>query len=120
MSLTSQARYYAGAAAEDIVAQNYQRRGHALAQKRWRGSAGEIDLIIRDGDGFVFVEVKKSRTHAQAAQRLGRRQMGRIYRAASEYIASAPNGQLTDVRFDVATVDQAGSVNVIENAFMDM
>ena len=110
--------YHAGVAAEEIVAQRYARGGRSVLAKRWRGSAGEIDLVVQDGDGVVFVEVKKSRSHAQAAARLTRRQMDRIYSAGSEFLATQPRGQLTDVRFDLALVDEAGRVDVIENAFM--
>lgn len=110
--------YHAGLAAEDIVAQTYTRSGRPVVAKRWRGSRGEIDLVAQDGDGVIFIEVKKSRSHAQAAARLTRRQMDRIYGAGSEYLATCPRGQLTDVRFDLAVVDDKGCVNVIENAFM--
>ncbi len=113
-----QTSYHAGLAAEDIVAQRYDRTGRPVLAKRWRGSAGEIDLIAQDGDGVIFIEVKKSRSHAQAAQHLTRRQMDRIYGAGSEFLATQPRGQLTDVRFDLALVDEMGRVNVIENAFM--
>ena len=111
--------YHAGMAAEDIVATQYARGGYPILQKRWRGSRGEIDLVARDGDSIIFIEVKKSRSHAQAAARLNRRQMDRIYGAGSEFLATQPRGQLTDVRFDVALVDDMGRVDVIENAFMD-
>ena len=114
----AQTKYYAGLAAEDCVARKYNQNGQPVAARRWRGQSGEIDLIMRNGDGLIFVEVKKSRTHAHAAARLSRRQMDRIYGAASEFLADEPRGQLTDVRFDLATVDQFGAVEVIENAFM--
>ena len=88
-----------------------------ILQQRYRGRAGEIDLVVRDADELVFVEVKKSKTHAQAAQRLSRRQMDRICRVALEYVGSEPMGLLTPMRFDVALVDQYGTIDVIENAF---
>lgn len=109
--------YYAGLAAEDQVATLYGRSGRAVCARRWRGSAGEIDLIARDGDGVIFIEVKQSRTHAEAAEHLTRRQMSRIYGAASEFLAGEPKGQLTDVRFDVALVDAVGRIEIVENAF---
>ncbi len=67
---------------------------------------------------IVYVGVKKRRRHAQAGTRLTRRQMGRIYGAGSEFLATQPGGQLTDVRFDLALVDEMGRIKVIENAFM--
>lgn len=112
--------YHAGRVAEDVVAHDYMRRNHHVAARRWRGQGGEIDLITRDGDTVVFVEVKKSRSFAQAVSRLGRRQMDRICASASEFLAGEPRGQLTDVRFDLALVNGFGAVQVIENAFMEM
>ncbi len=117
MALTAQARYHAGFAAEECVARDYERRGQTIANRRWRCAGGEVDLIVREGDTVVFVEVKKSTSHAQAALRLGRTQMDRISAAASKYIGSEPNGQMTEVRFDLATVDGQGTVRIIENAF---
>lgn len=116
--MKSLTNYHAGRVAEGSVAQKYQRRGMELAAERWRGKAGEIDLIFRDGKAVVFVEVKKSRTHAQAAQRLGQRQIDRIFKSASEFVANEPNGQLTEMRFDVALVDATGDIELLENALM--
>ena len=111
--------YLAGIAAEEIVAQKYARNGQSILAQRWRGSRGEIDLVARNGDGVIFIEVKKSSSHAQAALHLTQRQMDRIYGAGAEFLATQPKGQLTDVRIDLALVDEMGRVNVIENAFMD-
>lgn len=107
----------AGRAAEDAVARHYQQGGRAIAASRWRSPAGEIDLIARDGAEVIFIEVKHSRTHAEAAERLGERQMARIYASASMFLADEPEGQATPSRFDVALVDGQGRVEVIENAF---
>lgn len=109
--------YHAGLAAEAAVRRHYERRGLALAAERWRGQGGEIDLILKEGDAVIFVEVKKSRSHAGAAARVSQRQMQRIYSAASEYLETCPRGQLTEARFDVALVDQSGGIEVLENAF---
>ena len=89
----------------------------SIARRRWRGAGGEIDLITRDGDDLVFVEVKQSRNFARAAERLSRRQMARIYASAEQFLAGEPNGQLTNVRFDVALVNDMGGFQIIENAF---
>ena len=109
--------YHAGLVAEGAVENHYVRSGHVIEQRRWRGSGGEIDLITRDGDSLVFIEVKKSKDFAAAAERLSNRQMQRIYAAASEFLAGEPNGQDTEVRFDVALVNSIGEIQVIENAF---
>ncbi len=112
-----QMSYHAGLAAEQRIAQDYERRGFVVARRRWRGAGGEIDLITRNSEGLVFVEVKQSRTFARAAERLSRRQMDRIYASAAQFLAGEPGGQLTNARFDVALVDQVGQFEIIENAF---
>lgn len=110
--------HHAGFAAEEIVARDYTRRGLPILARRWRGQGGEIDLIVRQGQGLVFIEVKKARTFEAAAWRLSERQIGRLSAAAAEYLAGEPKGQETDLRFDLALVDARGAVQVIENAIM--
>jgi len=117
--LTGSTGYHAGRVAEDIVARDYTDRDHQFAAKRWRGAGGEIDLIMRNGAQVIFVEVKKSASFARAATRLGPKQRNRLVAAGSEFLATEPRGQLTDVRFDLALVDGTGAVRVIENAFGD-
>lgn len=109
--------YHAGLAAENRIAQDYERRGFAVARRRWRGKGGEIDLILRDGNGFIFVEVKQSRDFHRAAESLTQRQMQRIYASAEEFIGMEPEGSLSAVRFDVALLDGQGDMQIIENAF---
>ena len=45
--------------------------------------------------------------------------MDRIIAAGSEFLAGEPKGQLTEVRFDLAVVDQTGRIEIIENAFAE-
>ena len=112
-----QTSHYAGHAAEDNIARDYEGRGYPIVHRRWRGKGGEIDLIARDGDGFVFVEVKQSRSFDRAASHVSPRQMLRLQTAAAEFLGTQPRGSLTEVRFDVALVDARGAIRVIENAF---
>lgn len=108
--------YRAGLAAEEIVAEHYRRAGMPPEARRWRGKAGEIDIVVRNGEGLVFVEVKKSKTHARAAEALSARQVSRIYSAGSEYLAAGGLSLDSEVRFDVALVDAQGQVDILENA----
>jgi len=110
--------YLAGASAERQVAAHYARNGMQIAARRWRGQGGEIDLVARDGDGLIFVEVKKSRSHARAAERLSLRQIRRLFDAAGEYMAAFSGGLAVNARFDVALVDGAGRIEIIENALV--
>ncbi|MFN3606384.1 MAG: YraN family protein [Cypionkella sp.] len=107
--------YHAGLAAEAQVAKFYERRGHTIAARRWRGAGGEIDLIARNGAQVIFIEVKQSRTHDMAAQHLSARQIARLYSAAAEFVENEPLGQLTEVRLDAALVDGTGQIEILQN-----
>lgn len=111
--------YLSGLSAEEIVARKLAERGLRVCHRRWRGKAGEIDLICRDGEAVIFVEIKCAASFERAALRLNRRQMDRIYRAGGEFLAGEPKGQLTETRFDVAVVNAFGDTQFIENAFWD-
>jgi putative endonuclease len=47
-----------GARGERIAEQHLVRRGLTVLDRNWRCRQGEIDLVLRDGDEVVFVEVK--------------------------------------------------------------
>lgn len=115
--MRGQAAYLAGLAAENSVERQYLARGLDLVARRWRGARAEIDMILFDGETVIFVEVKKSRSFDLALQSFGLAQRRRILQAAEEYLGSVGMGQLTDMRFDLALVDDRGAVDIIENAF---
>ena len=115
-TLRGHRNHHAGLAAEDGVERLYEAMGYLRERRRWRGAAGEIDLIFRKGAGVVFVEVKKSADTLRAAEHLSARQMARISRAAEEFLADEPSGLSTPARIDVALVDATGRVSLIENA----
>lgn len=107
--------YLSGLSAESAVADHYARRGLTIAARRWRGTAGEIDLVARQGEALVFIEVKQARDFARAAERLSPRQIARICSAAAEFAGGEPRGQLTEMRLDLAMVDGCGRISVLEN-----
>ena len=110
--------YHAGLAAEEQVAAHYLRRGHALAARRWRGSGGEIDLVMRKGRDIVFVEVKKAGSLHDAAFRLAPRQVQRLQEAGAEFLATEPLGLNTPARLDLALVGGRGEIEIVENISM--
>ena len=112
-----QRAYLSGLSAEEAVMRQASHAGLSLVARRWRGQGGEIDLIFKEGSLYVFVEVKKARTFDAALNSLKHSQMRRIHAAASEYLAYTPNGQLSDVRFDLALVDEQGRVEFRQDAF---
>ena len=72
---------------------------------------GEIDLVMRDGDGtLVFIEVRlrASASHGGAAASIGRVKQRRIVFAARHYLRRYSS--LPPCRFDVVLVQGAGGV----------
>ncbi|MFK7940197.1 MAG: YraN family protein [Roseovarius sp.] len=109
--------FLAGMAAEDVVERHYTKCGAVQTARRWRGKGGEIDLIYTENDVIVFVEVKKARSFDAAVHHLTEAQMYRIHAAASEYLGHTEKGQLSEVRFDLALVNETGEVRITQNAF---
>ena len=100
---------------EVIVSTLYDRSGVRNLASRWRGTAGEIDLVLHDGAQVVFVEVKRAANFDRAIESLGSRQVARILQTAEEYLESEPGGSLTECRFDLALVDDAGRARIVKN-----
>jgi putative endonuclease len=101
-----------GDAAEDHALAWLLARGLVLVQRNYRlaggprVSAGEVDLILRDGDGtLVFVEVRQRSSAEQggAAASVTRSKQRRIIRAAQHYLMRLPT--LPPCRFDVLAID---------------
>lgn len=48
---------------ENVAAAHLESTGHLIVERNWRCREGEIDLVTRDGETLVFVEVKTRRGH---------------------------------------------------------
>ena len=103
--------YHAGLAAEETVERHYMALGYETRERRWRGKAGEIDLIMGRGGMIVCVEVKTSASLEAALSALSQRQLGRIALAAEEYTGD----QIVPVRVDLAAVGPTGDIEIVEN-----
>ena len=80
-----------------------------------RLAGGEIDLVLRDGETWVFVEVKSRQAGtAEAARAVTADKRRRLGRAAAMWVArhGVPAG---GCRFDVVTVGAPGPEPVIEH-----
>jgi putative endonuclease len=108
-----------GAEAERWAARFLLDSGLTLADQNYHSRFGEIDLIMRDGDVLVFVEVRlrSSNRFGGAAASIDRNKQLRIIRTAECYLAgfSAP----PVCRFDALLMDDANGRNAqwIRNAF---
>lgn len=110
-------RRAAGASGEQGACDALVRSGIAILERNYRRSTGEIDIIARERQTILFIEVKarSSLRYGRPAEAVNRTKQQRILRTALLYLAE--NG-LEDVpiRFDVVEVLPTG-VNHLRAAF---
>ena len=82
------ARSKLGAQGERIAAARLEAQGMTIAARNYRTRFGEIDLVARDGEETVFVEVRTRRgeNYGTPEESLTRRKQARLTLAAQEYL----------------------------------
>lgn len=107
-----------GAAAEEAALQWLQRQGLRLVTRNARFRGGELDLVMRDGEMLVIVEVRarSASQFASAVESIDRRKRERLIHATQLFLAAHPEHAERALRFDVVTFDD-GRPRWIENAF---
>ena len=93
-----------GLAAETRAAWALRLTGHRILARRFRCSAGEIDLVARRFRTLVFVEVKARDTLEAAIAAVTPRTRARILAAADAFVARHPAHADCDRRFDIVAV----------------
>jgi putative endonuclease len=109
-----------GRSGEDLAAGFLKRRGYRILARNYRSPLGEIDIIARERQTLVFVEVKTRRSNyfgdPKAAVTFTKQK--KISRVALYYLKTT--GQMhTSARFDVVsiTADPEPHIELIKNAF---
>jgi putative endonuclease len=110
-----------GASGEALVAARLEAAGYAILGRNVRVGRSEIDVIASRGRMVVFCEVRTrvSRALIEPAESIDRAKVGRIRRAAAEWLR-AQKLSFSEIRFDAASVvlDAAEpSITYYEEAF---
>ncbi len=107
-----------GRLAEDLAFTYLQGHGLVPMTRNFRCRLGEIDLIMRDGDSIVFVEVRLRTpgAHASAAESIDPRKQRKIVAAARYFLAGRAE---QPCRFDCVLLERAraDAITWIKNAF---
>lgn len=108
-----------GKEAERWAAEYLQQQGLLLVTQNFRSRLGEIDLVMRDGDTLVFVEVRQRRNadFGGAAASVDMKKQKKLIRAAQFYLARLHH--MPPCRFDVVLMDDDKGLHAqwIRNAF---
>ncbi|MFC1534539.1 YraN family protein [Thermodesulfobacteriota bacterium] len=110
-----------GKLGEKLALKRIRRLGYKYVTRNYRCSLGEIDLIAKDGDCLVFIEIKtrKNRSIGCAKEAIDQRKMRQISKVALSYM-KANNCCDIKSRFDVIAINIKGGkeeIEVIPNAF---
>ncbi len=92
---------------EDRAARLLRRAGLTLIARNYRCKLGEIDLVCRDGNTLVFVEVRyrSPRGYACAAASVTPAKQRKLLAAAQHYLQTHRLSDQTPCRIDVVAID---------------
>lgn len=101
--------------AEELACRYLREQGYLIVARNWRWPGGEVDIIAKDGDTLVFVEVKGRRggSHGAPEEAVDARKRARLWRTAQAFLGDKLGR--VPVRFDVIGVGPSG-INHVRGA----
>jgi putative endonuclease len=112
-----------GNAGEETAVRYLEGKGYSIVARNWRGRRGEVDIIARDAENLVFVEVKAyAGLELDSLERMiNRTKQRKIISAAQEFLLRQPEYGGMRIRSDVVfvTKDGAGECKIthLDSAF---
>ncbi len=99
-----------GQQGEALACRHLRSLGYSILDTNWRSAEGEIDVVARDGETIVFVEVKArtTRRFGLPEEAITRRKRARLRSAAFAYL-EAHDLQDAPWRIDVLAVELGAS-----------
>jgi len=94
-------------------------KGFSLIERNFFCKAGEIDIIMQDGEYLVFIEVRyrKNKDFGGALASITPSKQRKLRRAAELYLLKNFANTLPDCRFDVVGIEGNDEIEWIKNAF---
>ena len=117
----TKARLDLGKKGEALALKKVKRLGYKCIEQNYRCPLGEIDLIAKDGDCLVFIEIKtrKGRSLGYAKEAVNERKKRQLTKVALTYM-KAKNCVNVKSRFDVVAINMREGkeqIELIQNAF---
>ena len=111
-----------GTMLEDVAIEFLQKNGLLILHRNFRCKTGEIDLIAKDYNYLVFVEVRyrANGLHGSAAESVNIAKQQKIIRSAQFYIQTRNWAQKVNCRFDVVAMSgahESPNIDWIKDAF---
>ena len=117
-------RQILGARGEKAAARYLRRRGYKILLKNFRSGKAEVDIVARQNDWLVFVEVKtrESEQFGAPSEAVDRDKQRNLSKAALDYLRMLGNPRI-HFRFDIVEViiadgsKRPDDIRLIQNAF---
>ncbi len=106
MSATLEPLISRGQQAEELACHYLQTQGLQLVERNYRCTHGEIDLIMRDAQSIVFVEVRyrTSQRFGGGVESVDRRKQAKLVATALHYLQHNKKAARQPSRFDVVAI----------------
>jgi len=110
-----------GKESESLAARHLKKNGYKILERNYRNKLGEIDIIARDRDTLVFVEVKAKRSDRFGGPKeaVTHKKQQKISKVALLYLNETNQNNLK-ARFDVVAIlstRDSTSIEIVKNAF---
>lgn len=110
-----------GNTGEEAAVKALKKQGYKIIERNYRTKTGEIDIIAKDGEYTVFVEVRlrKSNAFGSPADTIDKRKQEKIIRTAQYY--AVKNGIYdTPMRFDAVLINADTDGEKLVNAKIEL
>ncbi len=97
-----------GKTGEDIAAAFLRAQGYRIRARNFRTKIGELDIICRKANAYIFVEVKTLKTGSEAYSpelHFTEEKLRKMQRVALLYCKANRMSPETDMRFDLLCVE---------------
>ncbi|GGM84960.1 UPF0102 protein [Thermopolyspora flexuosa] len=101
---------------EEIAAAFIRNSGMRILERNWRCREGEVDILARDGDTLVAVEVKtrSGHSHGTALEAVTPEKVARLYGLATRWLAGRRE-RFARVRVDVVALERFAGEFVVRH-----
>lgn len=100
---------------EDLAVDFLQRQGMEILARNWRAGRAEVDILARDKDELVAVEVKTRGTDAFGRPEVfvSRKKIRLLTEAVNAYVEQT--GWEGEIRFDIVAIVREGGKTRVEH-----
>ena len=109
-----------GQLAEQRAFDYLTKQGLVCLAKNYHCRMGEIDLIFKDGDEIIFVEVKhrKNNVFGTGLESITASKQAKIIKTAAYFLSQHKMYQSYSCRFDAVCIDSNGNADWVKAAFI--